>query len=231
MPRRRHVPRLRLCAARPRSHVAAALDAALSRARAVVADGLLERSITGTVEQYYRDGVLVGQRRHFESWLGLAVLKRLDKQAADDRADRALSAEIGNDWHQMIGAMREGGTEAASAFLKAKADETDILSHPPGITDEDYCWQDDDGRWITTFPPPPGFSGYEQGICNGDAYYERACTEEECALLDGYGPAMDMQAVHEGEQHRDRYFASLKADIEASRPPAGPLGSAMAGEA
>src|SRR5205085_8630656 len=55
---------------------AAAWHAAQSHARPQVADGLLERSITGTVEHYYRDGVLVGERRHYESWLGLAVLKR-----------------------------------------------------------------------------------------------------------------------------------------------------------
>src|SRR5205085_8790908 len=55
---------------------AAAWRAAQIKARPQVADGLLERSITGTVEHYYRDGVLVGERRHYESWLGLAVLKR-----------------------------------------------------------------------------------------------------------------------------------------------------------
>ena len=40
--------------------VAAAWRAAQSHARPQVADGLLERSITGTVEHFYRDGVLVG---------------------------------------------------------------------------------------------------------------------------------------------------------------------------
>ena len=43
---------------------AAAWRAAQAHARPLVADGLLERSITGTVEHYYRDGVLVGERRH-----------------------------------------------------------------------------------------------------------------------------------------------------------------------
>jgi hypothetical protein len=71
---------------------AAAWRAAQTHARRGVADALLERSITGTVEHYYRDGVLVGERRHYESWLGLAVLKRLDKQAEEDRADRSVGA-------------------------------------------------------------------------------------------------------------------------------------------
>src|SRR3982751_1581782 len=69
---------------------AAAWTAAQTLARPGVADGLLERSITGTVEHYYRDGVLVGERRHYESWLGLAVLKRLDKQAEQERGGRGF---------------------------------------------------------------------------------------------------------------------------------------------
>jgi hypothetical protein len=49
--------------------IAAAWRAAQAQARPQVADGLLERSITGTVEHYYRDGELVGERRHYESWM------------------------------------------------------------------------------------------------------------------------------------------------------------------
>ncbi|HEY8593030.1 MAG TPA: hypothetical protein VIL42_09240 [Sphingomicrobium sp.] len=195
---------------------AAAMAAALARSRSVVADGLLERSITGTVEHYYRDGVLVGERRHYESWLGLAVLKRLDKQAADDRADGALSAEIAGDWHHMLDAFRSGGSAAASALLEAKTDEPDTPPSPPGLDMADRCWLDAAGKWITTFPPPSGFTGYEKGTCDGSVYYERACTEEECALLDGHEAAMDAQLVREDAAHRDAYFASLKRDIDAA---------------
>src|SRR4029079_11725937 len=94
---------------------AAAVTAAKTLARPQVADGLLERSITGTVEHYYRDGVLVGERRHYESWLGLAVLKRLDKQAADDRAEENLSARIAGDWRGTRQPPRGGGRAGGPA--------------------------------------------------------------------------------------------------------------------
>src|SRR5439155_13645842 len=90
---------------------AAGMCAAQAKARPLVADGILERSITGTVEHYYRDGVLVGERRHYESWLALAVLKRLDKQADEDRAEGALAACLGDRWQATLEAVRTGGTE------------------------------------------------------------------------------------------------------------------------
>ena len=113
---------------------AAAWRAALVKARAQVADGILERSLTGTVEHYYRDGVLVGERRHYESWLALAVLKRLDKLADDDRAEGSLAARIGQDWPAVIAALRDGGTAGVPALLAPKADKADSPPPRPAMT-------------------------------------------------------------------------------------------------
>lgn len=118
---------------------AAAWRAAQAKARPVVADGLLERSITGTVEHYYRDGVLVGERRHYESWLGLAVLKRLDKQAEEDRAEGCLADRIAGNWPDAINALRSGGTAAVPALFDAKADKADTPPSPPGCDPADDC--------------------------------------------------------------------------------------------
>lgn len=139
---------------------AAAWRAAQAKARPVVADGLLERSITGTVEHYYRDGVLVGERRHYESWLGLAMLKRLDQQAeADCRAQSVLgtgkhdrraqsvrgtgehddagdawSARIAGAWPETLDALRSGGTAAVASALEPEVDEVDIPPPRPAAT-------------------------------------------------------------------------------------------------
>ena len=118
----------------------AAWTAAEALARPQVADGLLERSITGTVKHYYRDGVLVGERRHYESWLGFAVLKRLDRQAEQDRADQNLSARIAGGWAETLDALREGGTEAVPKALEPEVDKVDIPP-PPGC---DPRWRVDD---------------------------------------------------------------------------------------
>lgn len=190
---------------------AAALAAAQSRARPAVSDGLLERSITGTVEHYYRDGVLVGERRHYESWLGLAVLRRLDKQAEQDRADKALSSRIDKHWAEAMGALRGGGT----AVLRREVDKVDI---PPGCSADlsENCWQNDDGVWMTCFPPPPGFAGAENRAWDGLNYYERECSEEEIAALEGAIGAEDSASRAEEDARRDSYFAMLRKEMAAS---------------
>jgi len=190
---------------------AAALAAAQARAAAVVADGLLERSITGTVEHYYRDGVLVGERRHYESWLGLAVLKRLDKKAAEERADRALSARIADHWSEAMDALRSDGT----ALMKAHVDKVDTPPPPWGDLAEN-CWENEDGAWMTSFPPPAGFAGSENTGWDGFSYYERECTSEEIELLEATADNEGRADRAEAEGWRDSYFATLRSGLRGS---------------
>jgi hypothetical protein len=212
---------------------AAAWRAAQTHARPQVADGLLERSITGTVEHYYRDGVLVGERRHYESWLGLAVLKRLDKQAEEDRADASLSARMAGDWTSTLEALRTGGTGAVAQALEDKVDEVDTPPSPPGHDPFEAVWRDGEGNWMTTHAPPPGFVGEENREWDGDHWYERACTPEEAALLDAHEAAMieaerrELDAIAEAE--RDRFFEMLSGELRSvTGGPAAPL--PLAGE-
>jgi hypothetical protein len=187
----------------------AAWSAAETLARSQVADGLLERSITGTVEHYYRDGVLVGERRHYESWLGLAALKRLDKQAADARAAESLSARIADGWQETLEALRSSGTEAVPKLLEPEVDKID-RPPPPGCDPSDNVWQNDDGAWMTTFPPPPGFDGHESGSPDGPDHYERACTAEEIAILEADAARACAAERAASEALRDEWFALLK---------------------
>lgn len=205
---------------------AAALRAAQSRARPLLSDGLVERSLNGTVEHYYRDGVLVGERRHYESWLALAVLKRLDKQAEEDRLDQGLAARIGDGWNEALRAMREGGTGAVLPALEPEVDEVDTAP-PPGSDPSENCWKAgsaDDlhpgragdvaaGTWMTSFPPPPGFEGYQNVEWDGDRWYERACTAEEAELLDAHQAAAEAarraELTADAEAERDSFFAKL----------------------
>jgi len=199
---------------------AAAWRAALVNARPQVADGLLERSITGTVEHFYRDGVLVGERRHYESWLGLAVLKRLDKQAEEDRADASLSSRIADDWQAALDALRSGGTPALSALLEPEVDQIDSPPSPPGQDPWDGVWRTDDGAWMTTHAPPPGFDGWESGVWDGFNAYKRACAAEESALLDAHEAAMIEQERRELDEiattERETLFDMLRGEIAAT---------------
>jgi hypothetical protein len=212
---------------------AAAWRAAQSHARPQVADGLLERSITGTVEHYYRDGVLVGERRHYESWLGLAVLKRLDKQAEEDRADASLAARMAGDRQTTIEALRNGGIGAVAEALEDEVDEVDTPPSPPGRDPWDDVWRRDDGAWITTHAPPPGFDGWESGVWDGFNAYKRACTPEEAALLDAHETAKIEQERREleayAEAERNHFFEILRSELgSVTGKPAAPL--PLAGE-
>ena len=198
---------------------AAAWRAAQSHARPQIADGLLERSITGTIEHYYRDGVLVGERRHYESWLGLAVLKRLDKQAEEDRAGASLSALMTADWAATIEAVRAGGTAAVAQALESN--KADTPPSPRSRDDPwDDVWRDDEGRWMTIHAPPPDFDGWESCPWDGFNAYQRACTAEEAELLDAHEAAMIEQERREiaqiAEKQRDDFFAKLRSDMSAA---------------
>ena len=77
---------------------------------------------------------------------------------------------------------------------------------------------------MTSFPPPPGFDGYESGPWDGLDYYERACTPEEAELIDADQAAAEAEELAEltadAEAERDRYFASLREQMSANRAPA-----------
>ena len=188
---------------------AAAWRAAESKARPQVSDGLLERSITGTVEHYYRDGVLVGERRHYESWLGLAVLKRLDKLAEEDRAEGSLSARMAGDWQGTLEMLRSAGTGGLPPAFAPKVDKVDTPPSPPGCDPWENVWRADDGTWMTCFPPPPGFQGRESGSWDGINWYERECSEEECALLDANEVAVGAQDLADAEAQRGEWFTKI----------------------
>ena len=71
--------------------------------------------------------------------------------------------------------------------------------------------------WRTSFPPPLGFVGDEDGDY-GDSDYNRQCTPAEWAALDArYPDAFDEQSEPEraaDEAIRDAFFAALAEDDE-----------------
>ena len=193
---------------------AAAWDAALSIARGRLADTLLARSMEGNVEQIYRDGELVGERHVLDNRLGLAILRRLDRLAEMGMAVSTIGQRVtlkyeprptpacnpqAIDWSLAIDALRTGDDEGvAKALALIEGDKVEEVEGPPnpsnqgdedeGLDLSDRCWKDAvEEIWMTDFPPPPGFAGYESrdyDEIGEDEPYVRACTPEEAALLD-----------------------------------------------
>jgi len=89
----------------------------------------------------------------------------------------------------------------------------------------DRCWWDErEEAWLTDFPPPPGFDGYESRGFDEDDHdepYERACTAEEAAVLAADAAADRAAERAEDETLRDRWFALLSAgpDTGDQAPP------------
>jgi hypothetical protein len=224
-------------AARRRDPVfAAAWDAALTTARERLADTLLARSIEGNVEQIWRDGELVGERHLIDNRLGLQILRRLDRLAESSRPttvrpEQRRGAVVPSqpiDWNSALHALRAGDDEGvARALAMLKPNEVEEVEGDPnlplradeddGLDLSDRCWRDpvDTDIWLTDFPPPAGFTGYESrdyDDIEDDEPYERACTPEEVAILEADASAERAAERAEDEALRDAWFALLRAD-------------------
>jgi hypothetical protein len=180
-------------AARRRDPIfAAAWDAALSIARERLADTLLARSMEGNVEQLYRDGELVGERHPSTGRSPLTPCALTTGKASRRR------------W----------------PCSRAPVSLSQGDSFDPEQDQSDRCWWDEcDGCWMTDFPPPPGFDGYEtRGYDDHeeaqDEPYRRECTPEEVAILEADRARAHGAVREEDEDRRDAWFALLKADAE-----------------
>jgi len=221
-------------AARRRNPVfAAAWDAALIIARERLADTLLARSLEGNIEQIWRDGELVGERHLIDNRLGLQILRRLDRlaDATSVRPERSRGAAPSAqpfDWTLAVEALRTGDDEGvARALALIESNEVEEVEGDPNLPlrhDEDdtldlsdRCWRDpiDTDIWLTDFPPPAGFTGYESRAyddIDDDEPYQRACTEEEVAILEADEKAARAAERAEEEELRDAWFALLREE-------------------
>ena len=203
---------------------ATAWDAALVLARRRLADDLLERALGGCIEQIHRDGVIVAERHRYDNKLSIAVLTRLDRRLdrAQERGEAHLRAAA--DWDAFSGAVAE--QRGADAFaLIAPPPETGMHHQLHQLNDdnreisanlenepedeEDYhqgVWQEEDGAWLTDYPPPPGFAGQHYGGIYGDKHYQRECTPGEIAVAaaDVADDLAEQRA--KAERMRDDYF-------------------------
>jgi hypothetical protein len=228
-------------AARRRNPVfAAAWDAALSIARERLADTLLARSMEGNIEQVYKDGELIGERHVIDNRLGLAILRRLDRLAETGmtvslRGERTVlsSAHRGTapiDWECMVAALRSGDEGEIAYALASLRPEVEEVEDPPvsfnqgddedgmasGYDPPERCWTDDrtgEKVWMTSFPPPPVFDGYEKGEW-GEYGYERECSLEEAKLLKAEAAAIKAVRRAEKEAERDAWFDMLSAELK-----------------
>jgi hypothetical protein len=225
---------------------AAAWQEALGLARNRLADELLERSLTGCVEKYYRHGELVGEKRVVDNKLGMAILRRLDRLSetgcalhsnlpATVRAERSRGTPAhAPDWDLMLSALRSGDeammAEAMIEVRSVEGDEACRADTPPhrpdpeapfddeeeGDEEPERCWWDEDEECWMTDFPPPPDSSGHQQGRWGKEDYRRECTSEESAAL---AAALDAALADErqaDEAHRDAWFRTLRSGATES---------------
>ena len=93
-------------------------------------------------------------------------------------------------------------------------------SDDEGDEQEDYVpvWEEEDDVWMTSFPPPEGFDGEEEGR-PGDPYYKRELTEEEAFIVNASRMEEFGARIEAGTAERDRWFvAAAMRLVEPGRP-------------
>lgn len=131
--------------------------------------------------------------------------------------------------------MQRAGSTAVppAASLSGEGNEVEEVEGPPnplsqgaeddGLDLTERCWLDAiDEIWMTDFPPPPDFAGYQSRPYDEDdpdEPYVRACTEEEIAILTADTARARAAERLEDETLRDAWFAHLKEEADASAVP------------
>jgi hypothetical protein len=143
-------------------------------------------------------------------------------EAEFDRAHAArfLGALAPEEWPAAARDFAADGTDGMCKVRKLY-----LAFHPPRPlqpvkeVEDDFsgcgAWEDPDRGWVTDFPPPPGFDGYEEGDSDGDNYC-RELAPEELAVIEADVAAQESQARADREAARRRYF-----EIETPGDPCG----------
>lgn len=143
-----------------------------------------ERAVLGIVKPRFYRGEKIGEERVYDNRLLVSLLGRQPEHSTRHLTDRVIG-----DWDRWMKAIEDG------------------IEEPSPLPDKDDgpVWQQDDGHWWTSFPPPSDFDGKCRGEY-GEEDYARACTAEECARIAAWF-ALDEA---DGRRERDAYFARLK---------------------
>jgi len=177
-------------------------------------DTAWERAIEGSIRRHYYHGELKSEERVYDNKLLIYLLGKTEHLLDEPPEAAAVAAN----WEPWVEAMEHGTPlpDVRSAWQKeqderlaeyaaeAEAEEADDDEDEPG---EDEIWEDD-GVWLTSFPPPADFDGVEDGV-PGEEGYSRSLTEAEEAAMDASGADENgelAEAIMDGCVRRDRYF-------------------------
>jgi hypothetical protein len=117
----------------------------------------------------------------------------------------------------ILPAMRwDAPTEVEQPYLPARDEKSPDTR---GLDLSERFWKNEiEGLWLTDFPPPSGFDGYQSGNW-GSPKYERACTPDEIAILEAKHAAGISAERAEDEALRDAWLEVLRKDLPSVSEP------------
>ncbi len=134
----------------------AALQAGARRLESVA----FERAVEGVARPVFYQGQKVGEQRVYDNRLLLSLIARQSGGAA-----AAVAPDVRERWDAWLEAVGQGRRRPAPSPAEAGK---------PGSP----VWQDEDGAWLTDFPPPAGFAGARQGEYGEDEYWRTLTADE-----------------------------------------------------
>jgi len=126
----------------------ALIDGALPR----LADELLSHAFRGSVERFYRDGECVGEKHFTDTRLGLELLKRLDRKAAERAAADLAAREREQAAAEEV--RHAAADDPFDPFEDGEVDEVDPMPFSPTLDRPHPRIQRTTTGWQTSFPPP-----------------------------------------------------------------------------
>ncbi|MGQ0588225.1 MAG: hypothetical protein ACT4N8_01665 [Sphingosinicella sp.] len=175
-----------------------------------------ERAIEGTVKRHYYHGELKSEEVVYDNRLLIYLLGKTEHlvpelgrvHAATENWEALVESiehgtptpDLRSEWE------RERDERLAEYAEESEEDEEDEGDDANDIIGE-QVWEED-GGWLTSFPPPAGFDGVEDGV-PGDEDYRRSLTKAEEAALaacDQEDEEERLEAVRLASARRDRFF-------------------------
>ena len=149
-----------------------------------------ERAVNGTVRPRWFKGQQVGEERMFDNRLLIYLLGKAQNREGDKAAQRA------SNWDDWMNAVEDR--------LAGPMPGPDQIETAP-------VWQNQSGEWLTSFAPPAGFEGRQEGRY-GELDYCRATTEAERTAIHSWL----QRTQDDGHRRRDSYFHRL-AEVSSPR--------------
>jgi hypothetical protein len=154
-----------------------------------------DRALAGEVRQVWYHGELVGETRHYDNRLLLALIAQNRAAAGPALASPALVAAVASDWDAALERVERGEALSDPAATEPAPGATETMEPleplPPkrdvgGREMEEaqqlevglyeYWWDEAGSRWLTNWPEPEGFAGEELWI------------DAKCEVLGPYDP-------------------------------------------